>query len=395
MKKLLFSLIFFLFGYSSFAVPCYMGDPTSTACINYDAVTGKTTVKVSHFAPPTTPWLTNCSYSYWYAAPLITWLYVKNPSGPGFFGPFKITTNVPHDPSVGAAYTYYDVTIPGFSTQQCYEVYIITNASWSAFDPYNSWGYTPAPGLDPSLPNCTNYWSTPLGVPACIYSTENAMLACVCEGSDLMTPCNSHFKLNLFVNSRPSSVAPPGFPAMMYLNGGSITMHEFNPSSSYTYQWDGVTGPASVPSLPGFFPHGLAPGTHTVCVTEHNSDGSTCKTCMTFCVPEYATEDSTGGGGSMMRTAPNDESNKKYEMELYPNPATGKAGVKFVLEKSEIVSGGVFDISGKQIIEFPASTMSGGAQKVEFNTLSLSPGVYQVYLRIGEKAQTKKLVIQR
>jgi hypothetical protein len=139
----------------------YMYSDYTTACIKYNATTGKISVELTHNSPPSSPlWEVNCGYANFYTSPYTTWLYVKNPSAAGFFGSFEVTGNVAHDPTTGKAYTYYDVTIPGFSTQECYEVYAVSNRTWYASDPSNSWGFVPSSSLDPTISPYNN-WRAP------------------------------------------------------------------------------------------------------------------------------------------------------------------------------------------------------------------------------------------
>lgn len=82
MKKILLSFILLLVANFTFAIGG-MHSIYTTACTKYDAITGKVVIELTHGDIGSYP---SGTFYYWYNTPAKTWAYVKDPSGPGYWG---------------------------------------------------------------------------------------------------------------------------------------------------------------------------------------------------------------------------------------------------------------------------------------------------------------------
>lgn len=381
MKKIILALALMLSAYVSQAV-CPM-TPPDDVCIRYDAPTGKLTLKATFSS------YTKCSYANFFAPPYTTWAYIKDPSGPGYLGAFEVTSHTT-DPISGDEYLYYDISIPGYSQSTCYDVYFISNRTWFYAATTGGWSFTPWGGLDPTTATY-NTWQAPNGYYYSIYSTQIPITACTCPGSDPLPSCLSDFTLNLRFNTTPSLLAPGGFSSIGMWNYGSVSLIESHILSTYIYEWDGIAGKAGQVLT-------FAPGMHTVCVTEIMPDGSSCKTCMDFCIPATYSVAEPGGGtpepSSMMKgTAANQTLNKLGDVELYPNPAKDNVDVKFSVNDTKPVEIAIIDMAGKTVKTIPVQNFGKGNHVLNVSTEGLNSGIYQVNIMVGNELSTQKLSI--
>ncbi len=141
-------------------------------------------------------------------------------------------------------------------------------------------------------------------------------------------------------------------------NDGSITVGIQGGTGPYTYEWTGPNGFTSTDEdLTG-----LDAGYYTLTVTD--ADGQTSTT--TYWVPL----DRTGGRLK-------DGSIASVELKAYPNPAMEQTTIEFALTQSEVVSLGVFDLSGKQVAHvFKGFVQAGVVKSVAVDASDLAAGVY-------------------
>jgi hypothetical protein len=78
---------------------------------------------------------------------------------------------------------------------------------------------------------------------------------------------------------------------------------------------------------------------------------------------------------------------------VYPNPTRDMAFVDFGLNQTESVSVSVMDLTGKEIINIPASKFNTGKHTIEIGTAILSEGMYMVRISGANAALTSRLVI--
>ncbi len=78
---------------------------------------------------------------------------------------------------------------------------------------------------------------------------------------------------------------------------------------------------------------------------------------------------------------------------VYPNPTREMVFVDFGLNQSENVSISVMDLTGKEIINIPASKFNAGKHTLEIGTAILSEGMYMVRISGAETALTSRMVI--
>ncbi|MBA3683241.1 MAG: T9SS type A sorting domain-containing protein [Bacteroidetes bacterium] len=84
---------------------------------------------------------------------------------------------------------------------------------------------------------------------------------------------------------------------------------------------------------------------------------------------------------------------RQNEIEVFPNPATGIAYIKFDLSKNQTVSYTITDISGKLLQQKQIHKMEGGYENVDIS--KLQNGVYFISVELENKTHiTKKLIIQ-
>jgi hypothetical protein len=82
-------------------------------------------------------------------------------------------------------------------------------------------------------------------------------------------------------------------------------------------------------------------------------------------------------------------------LEHFPNPATDKSYVKFVLFESSLVQLRLFNNQGMETMKLIDETLDAGEHVVEVSTASLSSGFYVYKLNTGKITELKKLVIQK
>lgn len=89
----------------------------------------------------------------------------------------------------------------------------------------------------------------------------------------------------------------------------------------------------------------------------------------------------------------NETNNIVSSMELFPNPASDNVYLKVNSTKNADAKVMIYNSLGSAISE-KNITLSEGKNKIDFNTESLSAGIYFVNIRTGKTTVTRKLVIK-
>ncbi len=84
---------------------------------------------------------------------------------------------------------------------------------------------------------------------------------------------------------------------------------------------------------------------------------------------------------------------KKYS--LFPNPASDNCTLSMDLTESSNISINISDMSGKNIMQIYDGYADIGLFSKQFNTKTLSSGMYSVVVKIGDKVKVEKLIINR
>jgi hypothetical protein len=82
-------------------------------------------------------------------------------------------------------------------------------------------------------------------------------------------------------------------------------------------------------------------------------------------------------------------------LNVYPNPASDVAHVRFSLKDASTVSFSVVDMLGRVVISNEAEQMNSGAQQINFSTESLASGVYNVVINTENGKVSQRLSITK
>ena len=77
----------------------------------------------------------------------------------------------------------------------------------------------------------------------------------------------------------------------------------------------------------------------------------------------------------------------------YPNPFNSITHIEYVVPKKENVLLQVYDLRGRLVETLVDRTQKPGTYKVDFNASSYSSGIYIYTIRVGDKTQTRKMVL--
>lgn len=77
----------------------------------------------------------------------------------------------------------------------------------------------------------------------------------------------------------------------------------------------------------------------------------------------------------------------------YPNPFNSITHIEYVVPKKENVLLQVYDLRGRLVETLVDRTQNPGTYKVDFNASSYSSGIYIYTIRVGDKTQTRKMVL--
>jgi len=76
----------------------------------------------------------------------------------------------------------------------------------------------------------------------------------------------------------------------------------------------------------------------------------------------------------------------------YPNPFYDNLTVQFNAFRSEQVSAGLVDLSGRTVLERSLGKVSTGLHYLDINASSLAPGMYILTLRVGNETMTRNII---
>jgi hypothetical protein len=85
-------------------------------------------------------------------------------------------------------------------------------------------------------------------------------------------------------------------------------------------------------------------------------------------------------------------SEMNLEVEVYPNPVSTNATLRFYLVQESNVAIDLIDLSGSTVNKIAENYYSNGNQEITFNTATLSPGVYFVRIKTSGETVVKKIV---
>jgi len=94
-------------------------------------------------------------------------------------------------------------------------------------------------------------------------------------------------------------------------------------------------------------------------------------------------------------TATTTVSPEAFKFEVTPNPATGFTMVNFELEQRENVRIDLYNVVGTLISQADLGDVATGTYNQNIALDNLSPGIYLVSLRAGDKVATQKLVVTK
>ncbi len=100
------------------------------------------------------------------------------------------------------------------------------------------------------------------------------------------------------------------------------------------------------------------------------------------------------GGGAVITPGIAENEKEKYDINLYPNPATTHASIEFELKDRRKVSIITYDLAGRQV-GIVADEYRHGPVKYNYNTSALTKGIYLLIIDIDGSRQARKLVIMR
>jgi len=223
---------------------------------------------------------------------------------------------------------------------------------------------------------------------------------------------------NLFNNTyrsltAPVSVYPGSFIIKIYTNNSTVPSTNFNETSYTLYDENDniVVQRDSLPNVTLFADTvNLTPGCYKLVVNDLGCDG-------------YKWWANTAAGNGNVRfenivvgnifynpngdigcqlikhfvvantTGLTENIERQNEIEVYPNPASAMAYIKFDLVKNQNVNYSITDVSGKLIQQKKLQNMAGGYEHVDIS--KLQNGVYFISVELENKTRiTKKLVIQ-
>jgi hypothetical protein len=223
---------------------------------------------------------------------------------------------------------------------------------------------------------------------------------------------------NIFNNTYQSqtsnlSIYPGSFIIKIYTNNSTVPSTNFNETSYTLYDANDnvIVQRDSLPNVTLFVDTvNLAPGCYKLVVNDAGCDG-------------YKWWANTAAGNGNVRfenivvgniiynpngdigcqlvkhfvvantTDLTENSERQNEIEVYPNPASGMAYIKFDLTKNQNINYSITDVSGKQIQKKTIQNMAGGYEHVDIS--KLQNGVYFISVELESKTRiTKKLIIQ-
>lgn len=82
-------------------------------------------------------------------------------------------------------------------------------------------------------------------------------------------------------------------------------------------------------------------------------------------------------------------------LAAYPNPAAGRATVRFTLDAAAPVRLAVYDLLGRQVAVLADGAFAAGPHEVAFDGSGLAGGLYVLRLQAGDAVHTQRLTLTR
>ena len=82
-----------------------------------------------------------------------------------------------------------------------------------------------------------------------------------------------------------------------------------------------------------------------------------------------------------------------FAFSVSPNPCQSQTSLTFQLNRDEIVSASMFDLSGRQVWTMLSQSFSAGEHRFEMNTSTLKPGCYVIRLHSGSAEGFQRIVV--
>lgn len=87
------------------------------------------------------------------------------------------------------------------------------------------------------------------------------------------------------------------------------------------------------------------------------------------------------------------ETSVANQLQLFPNPVSEQATIRFQLNEAKALEARVIDILGRNVVHRQLGTLGRGEQQFNINTSDLAAGVYTLLLSDGKRQNTLKFVV--
>lgn len=84
---------------------------------------------------------------------------------------------------------------------------------------------------------------------------------------------------------------------------------------------------------------------------------------------------------------------KTLGLNIYPNPMTDNAYIKFDLDNTSDVTYQIYDLTGRMVSNVSLGKYSQGSHNVNFNVSNLNAGTYIIKVQAGETSKTSKILV--
>jgi len=82
------------------------------------------------------------------------------------------------------------------------------------------------------------------------------------------------------------------------------------------------------------------------------------------------------------------------QTSLFPNPAEGKATLKFIVDNNDAVNINLYNTLGQHVRNLYTGHSGNGTNQVQFSTAGLPAGVYILQLMVGTKTYNQRLIVK-